>query len=183
MIDRWSGNGQPIEVPANSTFARITIAGVTAVANGTDPGPSAVGFAELGLGAHPEVVSLPADASGAAADTPLAVVLTRLRTDPLNRWRSDPEPQMVRDFTIGTDRRFAATFTLHRNDRATDDVLNRLAGVATATSNRRLTGDPQSTAAHAIDGDRVDGMDVTVLQRGRVADDRSRWIRRFRPRR
>ena len=38
------------------------------------------------------------------ADTPLAVVLTRLRTDPLNRWRSDPEPQMVRDFTIGTDR-------------------------------------------------------------------------------
>ena len=43
--------------------------------------------------------------------------------------------------------------TLRRNDRAADDVLNRLAGVATATSNRRLTGDPQSTGAHAIDGD------------------------------
>ena len=32
-------------------------------------------------------------------------------------------------------------------------MLNRLAGVDTATSNRRLEGDPGSTAAHAFDGD------------------------------
>ncbi len=32
-------------------------------------------------------------------------------------------------------------------------MLNTLAGVQTATANRRLTGDPRSTAAEAIDGD------------------------------
>ncbi|MEO7369409.1 MAG: alpha-(1-_3)-arabinofuranosyltransferase family protein, partial [Ilumatobacteraceae bacterium] len=147
------GSGQRIAVPAGATFVRITIAGVTARPDGTDPGASAVGFAELGLGSHPEVVSVPTDASNVPVATPLAVVLTRLRTDPLNRWRSDPEPQIIRNVSIATDRDLTARFTLRRNDRASDAVLNRLAGVATATSNRRLTGDPQSTAAHAIDKD------------------------------
>jgi arabinofuranan 3-O-arabinosyltransferase len=148
-----TGGGQPIAVPAGATFVRITITGVVARADATDPGPSAVGFAELGLGGHTEVVTLPTDATNVAATTPLAIVLTRLRTDPLNRWRSDPEPKIVRDFTLGSDRDFSAHVTLRRNARAADDVLNRLAGVTTATSNRRLTGDPQSTGAHAIDGD------------------------------
>ena len=148
-----TGGGQHIAVPAGATFVRITIAGLVARPDATDPGPSAVGFAELGLGKHSEVVTLPTDATNVAATTPLAIVLTRLRTDPLNRWRSDPEPQIVRDFTLGSDRDFSAHITLRRDARATDDVLNRLAGVATATSNRRLTGDPQSTGVHAIDGD------------------------------
>jgi arabinofuranan 3-O-arabinosyltransferase len=146
-----AGDGQPIDVPAGATFARITITGVVPRPGASDPGPSAVGFAELGLGAHAEVVSLPDDTS-VDSNTPLAVVLTRLRTDPLNRWRSDPEPRVVREFTMPSPREMSATFTLHRNDRAPDDVLNQLAGVETATSNRRLTGDPGSTASHAIDG-------------------------------
>ena len=148
-----TGGGQRIDVPAGATFVRITIIGLVARPDATDPGPSAVGFAELGLGKHTEVVTLPTDATNVAATTPLAIVLTRLRTDPLNRWRSDPEPQIVRDFTLGSDRDLSAHVTIRRNDRAADDVLNRLAGVATATSNRRLTGDPQSTGVHAIDGD------------------------------
>ncbi|MBK5334049.1 MAG: DUF3367 domain-containing protein, partial [Ilumatobacteraceae bacterium] len=137
-----TGGGQHIAVPAGATFVRITISGLVPRPDATDPGPSAVGFAELGLGKHSEVVTLPTDATTVAATTPLAIVLTRLRTDPLNRWRSDPEPQIVRDFTLGSDRDFSAHITLRRDARATDDVLNRLAGVATATSNRRLTGDP-----------------------------------------
>jgi arabinofuranan 3-O-arabinosyltransferase len=147
-----TGGGQRVAVPAGATFVRITITGVVARPDGTDPGPSAVGFAELGLGTHSEVVTLPTDTTNVAAKTPLAIVLTRLRTDPLNRWRSDPEPQIVRNFTLGSDRDFSAHVTLRRNDRAADDILNGLAGVATATSNRRLTGDPQSTGVHAIDG-------------------------------
>ncbi len=83
----------------------------------------------------------------------MAIVLTRLRTDPLNRWRSDPEPRMIRRFDLGDGRPFAAQFVLRRDARASDDVLNRLAGVDMATSNRRLEGDPNSTAAHAFDGD------------------------------
>ncbi len=148
-----SGAGQRVEVPPGSSFVRITITAVTDRPGATDPGPSAVGFAELGLGAHREIVTLPSDATDVAAGTPLAVVLTRLRTDPLDRWRSDPEPQLVRAFQLGTDRTLAARITLRRDARASDDVLNTLAGEATATSNRRLTGDPRSTAAEAIDGD------------------------------
>jgi arabinofuranan 3-O-arabinosyltransferase len=145
--------GQRIEVPPGSTFVGITIMSVAARPDGTDPGPSAVGFAELGLGAHREVVTVPSDTTGVPDSTPLAIALTRLRTDPLNRWRSDPEPQLLRQFTLGSARDFDATLTIRRNARADDETLNRLAGVDTATSNRRLTGDPRSTAVHAVDGD------------------------------
>ena len=148
-----TGQGQRVAVPDRAGFVRITILAVTDRPGGTDPGPSAVGFAELGLGAHQEVVALPTDLTGVTAATPLAVVMTRLRTDPLNRWRSDPEPQLIRSFQLATARGFDVSLTLHRDDRASDSVLDALGGVDTATSNRRLTGDPGSTAAHAIDGD------------------------------
>ncbi|HEY0519587.1 MAG TPA: alpha-(1-_3)-arabinofuranosyltransferase family protein, partial [Ilumatobacteraceae bacterium] len=148
-----AGSGQRIDVPAGATSARITILAVVDRPGASDAGPSAVGFAELGLGSHPEVVRLPRDAVDASPDTPLDIVLTRLRTDPLNRWRSDPEPRMNREFTLSVDRAVTARITLRRNDRASDDALDAFAGVRTATSNRRLTGDAGSTAVHAVDGD------------------------------
>ncbi len=148
-----SGSGQPIDVPAAAQFVRITITSVIPRPGGTDPGASAVGFAELGLGTHDEVVRLPSDARGVLPTTPLAIAMTRLRTDPLNRWRSDPEPRIVREFTLDSDRRFTAQFVVRLDARASDEVINRLIGVNTASSNRRLTGDAQATAAHAVDGD------------------------------
>ena len=84
---------------------------------------------------------------------PLAIVMTRLRTDPLNRWRSDPETGIIRELVLESDRRFDSQFVLRLNARAADQVLNDLAGVTAATSNRRLIGDPRSTARHAVDGD------------------------------
>ena len=131
------GTGQRVDVPPGSTFARITITAVEARPGGTDPGPSAVGFAELGLGAHPEVVTVPSDTSGVSADTPLAIVLTRLRTDPLNRWRSDPEPRLVRQFTLSSARDFATTLTVRRNARASDECSTTWQGSA----RRRRTAD------------------------------------------
>jgi arabinofuranan 3-O-arabinosyltransferase len=148
-----SGNGQPISAPSGATRVRITITGVRRLAEGTDPGPSAVGFAELGLGVHQEVVWLPADVGSLSPATPLAMVMTRLRTDPLNRWRSDPEPRMVRQFTVPDDRTFELSVTLRRNARASDETLNTLAGIESATSTRRLTGDPLAAARYAVDGD------------------------------
>src|SRR4051794_14359009 len=148
-----TGDGQPIDVPNGATFAGITITAVAPRPGATDPGPSAVGFAELGLGAHTEVVALPSDTAKVQAQTPVTVVLTRLRTDPLNRWRSDPEPRMIRQFVVDSDRDFTTRITLRRNDRASDALLNDLSVLTTAASNRRLTGDPEATAAHAIDGD------------------------------
>ncbi|MEO8264641.1 MAG: alpha-(1-_3)-arabinofuranosyltransferase family protein [Ilumatobacteraceae bacterium] len=147
------GGGQAIDVPPGSSSVRITILAVAPRPGATDPGASAVGFAELGLGSHVETVRLPDDLRSVASSTPMAIVLTRLRTDPLNRWRSDPEPRIIRQFDLDANRRFTPQIVLRRDARAPDDVLNRLAGVDSATSNRRLIGDPQSTAAHAIDGD------------------------------
>ena len=56
-----------------------------------------------------EVVRPPADAVdaiAAAGDTPVSFVLTRLRTRPTDRWRSDPEPTMVREIELPDGRSF-----------------------------------------------------------------------------
>lgn len=148
-----TGNGQPIGLPPGASFVRLTIISVAARTGGSDPGASAVGFAELGLGTHPEIVRLPSDVTDVPPATPLAIVMTRLRTDPLNRWRSDPEPRIIREFAIDSGRRFDSQFVIRLAARASDQVLNRLAAVSAATSDRRLIGDPQSTAPHAVDGD------------------------------
>jgi arabinofuranan 3-O-arabinosyltransferase len=148
-----AGDGQPIDVPLGSKFVKITIVAVADRPGATDPGPSAVGFAELGLGEHREVVTVPNDVTNVPPQTPLAIVLTRLRTDPLDRWRSDPEPTLIRSFDLSAQRTLAAQFSLRRDARAPDNVLDALAGVRTATSNRRLIGDPDAIASKAVDGD------------------------------
>ena len=42
----------------------------------------------------------------------MAIVLTRLRTDPTDPWRSDPEPTLVRSFSLDAPRQFDADVTL-----------------------------------------------------------------------
>ena len=142
--------GQQVDVPADVPVT-ITITEVGDRAGGTDTGPSAVGFAELGIGAHPEVVRLPQ--YDAAAEVPLDVVLTRLRTDPLNRWRSDPEPTMIREFDLGSSRTFAGSVTVRLHARADDQVLDELEGLTGAVANRRLVGDSRSRGVFATDDD------------------------------
>lgn len=144
--------GQEVELPDGGEVT-ITITGVAPRVGGTDPGPSAVGFAELGVGTHIEIVRLPVTAVPVADDAPFAVVLTRLRVDPRNRWRSDPEATLQREFATPTDGELVATVTLQRNDRADDAVLDALDGVAGATANRRLTGVPSARGRFAADGD------------------------------
>jgi arabinofuranan 3-O-arabinosyltransferase len=141
--------GQHIGLPTSGPV-RITITGVGPREGGTDTGPSAVGFAELGIGTHDEVVRVPKFDTGTG---PLAVVLTRLRTDPLDRWRSDPETRLVRSFDTTGARTFDATITLHLNSRADDRTLNGLTGASGPVANRRLTGDPNARGLYAADGD------------------------------
>ena len=132
----------------------ITIVGVAERAEGTDSGPSAVGFAELGPVAT-EVTVLPSDLLDRIdADTRLAIVLSRERTRPSDRWRDDPEPAMVRQFALPVDRTFDAAVTLRLDARATDAVLADLAGRApVATASSHLTGIVAAGAAAAVDGD------------------------------
>src|SRR6185312_16096601 len=104
--------GQVVDGLPHSAVS-ITITAVGPRPGGTDTGPSAVGFAELGLGANREVVDVPTgvlDRTDPA--TPAAIVLTRERTDPLDRWRSDPEPLMVRRLALPRPLAATAAVTL-----------------------------------------------------------------------
>ena len=142
--------GQHIEVNA-SLPVRVEIAEVSPVASGTDVGPSAVGFAELGVGTHLEWIRTPS--VDTPADTPVAVVLSRERVDPLNRWRSDPERVMRREFSLTSPFELTGTATIRVDARASDTDLNTLLGNSGAVASRRLTGDPNSRGIFATDGD------------------------------
>ncbi len=141
--------GQPVDGGAGTR--RVVITRVEARPGGTDSGPSAVGFAELGPVAL-ETVDLPRVPAGIVADdTPLAVVLTRLRIDPLDRWRDDPERAIVRRFTLPVTRTFGATVTLRADRRVGDAVLNALGGRPTVVASGRMAGSLQGGWA-AVDG-------------------------------
>ena len=97
------------------------------------PALAAVGFAEIGTGLEPtvEIVRPPpdaVDAIAAAGDAPVSFVLTRLRTRPSDRWRSDPEPAMVREIEVPSARSFVSAITVHLDQRAADAVLAELLG-------------------------------------------------------
>jgi arabinofuranan 3-O-arabinosyltransferase len=145
--------GQPVVVTADVPVT-ITILAVTDRPEGTDSGPSAVGFAELGPVAleYTRLPTRPLDQLGTSR--PVAIVMTRERTRATNRWRSDPDPVMRREFSLPVAREFDGTITLRLDNRAPDAQLDQLAGLAdTVTSNRRLTGVPAAGGAAAFDGD------------------------------
>ena len=106
-----SSPGQTLALPAAGTTVRLAIAATAAAPGSGDglvaTGLDAVGFAEIdaGLGPTVEVTRPPTDwlasiGTGQPARVPIDHVLTRLRADPANRWRRDPEPRMVRDVTV-----------------------------------------------------------------------------------
>lgn len=146
--------GQRVEVPAD-TRVRLVITKVVDRPEGTDTGGTGVGFAEIGLPAQREVTRVP---TGVLADTapgtPTAVVLTRLRSNPLDRWRSDPEAILDRTLDLPASIEVVPSVTLRLDRRADDRVLADLAGFDTVTvATARLTGDPASAGRFATDGD------------------------------
>lgn len=145
--------GQAVPVTAGSEVT-ITITEVAERPGGTDSGWSGVGFAELGPVAA-ETTRLPTEAlSSIDAERPLAIVMTRQRVRPTDRWRSDPDATLVREFVLPVARSGTLTATLRLDRRAGDDVLAGVAGnTGVPTSNRRLTGVASAGAAAAVDGD------------------------------
>lgn len=131
---------------------RVTIAEVVDVDGGTDTGASAVGFAELLATPATEWVRLPQIPDG-LDPLPTTVVLTRLRHDPLDRWRADPEPSLQRTFTLPAASPVTTTITLRVNARAADPVLHELFGGVDVIADRRLTGSLRSVGAAAFDSD------------------------------
>lgn len=159
-----SADGQRVDIEPTTasvddpTIVTITIDAVV-VPDPGDIGPAlaAVGFAEIDVGLDPTlevVVPPPGPDQGATATT---TVLTRLRTRPTDRWRSDPEASIVRDVTIADVAAPAGGFhveaTLRLDQRATDAVLAELLGIDGATASDRLTGVAAAAGWAATDDD------------------------------
>ena len=152
-----SASGQHIVLPPGSTpRIEIEVTGTNVARQRSYRGWGPVGFAEVRLDGTPpteEVVSLPTRVP-AVADGHLTVVLTRLRADPHDRWRSDPEPTLVRDVTLASTATLSPQTALRLNPSVDDATLDRLLGLDPAlAATSRLPGSPDHAAWAAVDGD------------------------------
>ncbi len=115
-----------------------------------------VGFAEAKVDDLPpteEVVTLPADAAG-STNQRTAIVLTRLRVDPTNRWRSDPEAALDRSFDLGAAGAYDLSISGRLAQRADDTALASLLRLdSSPTATTRVAGSAGSAAWAALDGD------------------------------
>jgi len=106
------------------------------------------------LGPTTERLRLPLRGADVPASTALDIVLERWRTDPTNRWRSDPEATLARSFTLGSARELTPDISARIDARAPDAVLDALFGLpAGLTSSSRLAGSLASGPWAALDGD------------------------------
>lgn len=179
---RFDG-GDPIDVvllPSSQTpegqtidFERRRFETVEVEVRGTNAGrlakydgQSGVGIAELriaGVAEVDEVLRLPTRllerAGDRAAAHPLAVVVTRQRSNPADPARADEEPTMKRTFSLPAARPFTLTGSARIAPTTADDAIDRAlgSGVAGSTvvarSDARLPGDLEARASAAIDGD------------------------------
>jgi arabinofuranan 3-O-arabinosyltransferase len=158
LLDETSrtDTGQSIVLPAAGRVITLTITTIGEDLTRLPAGPDGVGFAEIRAGVAPteEVVRLPPQLTAAStSDQPLAIVMTRLRTRATDRWRSDPEPLLRREFELDRARDADVEVTARLAARAEDQVLASLLGITGPTSSDRLTGVPAAAGWAATDGD------------------------------
>ena len=143
--------GQPITVPDDVPIT-VRIDTVAERPNRPATGDYWVGFAEIGPVAD-EVVRPPTlvlDQLTEADD--VAIVFRRERTDPTDRWRSDPESRLSRRFELPVALDGTWSVRVRLNARASDAVLNQLHGTTVGpTSADRLTGVADARATSAFD--------------------------------
>jgi arabinofuranan 3-O-arabinosyltransferase len=149
-----TATGTPVTVGGASQvdITLTTVAGGTPFTGGA---VQAVGFAEIvtGLASTVEVVRPPHDALAVTgADTPLTLAFTRLRSDPMDRWRDDAEANLVRGFDLPSSRTFGIAADVRVDARAPDAALASFFGWP-AFASSRLTGSLTSAGVFAIDGD------------------------------
>ena len=144
LDDRSLGpDGQRIDIAPTLGASTVTITiDSVVVPDPQDIGPAlaAVGFAEVDAGVGPtvEVVQPPAvpDVEG----VPRSYVFSRLRTRPSDRWRSDPEPTMVRRFAVPRAIESSPEVTVRLDQRASDEVLAGLLGIRRPGGDGALDG-------------------------------------------
>ena len=154
-----TGNGQRIEIEPTVAATTVTIT----IAATNDPQPpigsaiGGVGFAEidLGLGPTTEYIRPPVDgltASAGVPDTPLTLVFTRLRVDPTDRWRADPEPQLRRRFELDRPVTADLDVSVRLDRRASGALLAELLDEI-VSDDAHLTGVPAARGTSAFDAD------------------------------
>ncbi len=145
--------GQTIEVPAG-TPVTVTIETIAERPNRPETGDYWVGFAELGPVAT-EFVRPPTLVLDQLTDADdIGLVFRRERTDPTDRWRSDPESNLARRFELPVEVEGSWSVRVRLNRRASDAVLNQVDGTTIGpTSADRLIGVPEARATSAFDGD------------------------------
>lgn len=129
-------------------------------------GQSAVGFADVGIDGVGtlELVRTPVDlitrVGASASDHRLLYVLTRLRSNPAEPVRGDPETAIRRLVPIPNERAFRITGTARLSAFLADETIDELVGLRgaaaggrTARSSERLPGSLAHRASAAADGD------------------------------
>jgi arabinofuranan 3-O-arabinosyltransferase len=144
--------GQIIAVPGD---VPVTVR-IDAIAERPDrpaTGDYWVGFAEIGPVAD-EIVTPPTLVLDQLTETDdVALVFRRERTDPTDRWRSDPESHLSRRFALPVAVDGTWSVRVRLNARASDAVLNELDGTSAGpTSSDRLLGIAGARASSAFDG-------------------------------
>ncbi len=149
--DGWSS---PIELDADTTVVEIEIVEVEGGEPFTPSIVAGVGIAEIDLGLEPtlEVVVPPAVPESVDPEMPLGWALTRWRTDPLDPWRSDPEPMLVREITTDALRTVTVAPTVRLDARAPDAELADLFDWP-AVASSRLIGSIEHAGVATLDGD------------------------------
>ncbi|MCU1346595.1 MAG: coagulation factor 5/8 type domain protein, partial [Acidimicrobiia bacterium] len=156
--------GQVLRFPKQTfTTLRITVDDANIPKLPSYPGISPVGLARVDIAGATvkQQVRLPTDLlripSAAAATNQLTVELSRLRANPAEPFRSDPEPQLTRAFDLPAARTFAVNGQVRVDPRQPDAQLGSTLGDDTdglrVASSDRLSGSLDQGARSAIDGD------------------------------
>ena len=164
MLDDSSldGTGQDVTIPTVTSGGSVTIE-ITGITPGRFPAAASlagVGFAEidLGLGPTTEVIRVPTDGLDAVtADTAVALVFTRWRTDPTDPWRADPERELSRSSSCRTTARSTrpsrcVSISVPPTTLLADFLAPATSGVAPLATSR-VTGGVAQRGAAAVDGD------------------------------
>jgi arabinofuranan 3-O-arabinosyltransferase len=162
------GAGQAITLPER-TFDRVEVEiRRTDIGKRTRyDGFSGVGFAEVTIPGVPpveELVRPPTDLLGNAGassiDHRLALLFTRLRSNPAEPVRTDEEVAIRRLFDLPTARTFSFAVQARLSAYLSDEAIDRLLGYPdasqgglTASSQTRLSGSLERRARAAVDGD------------------------------